>query len=76
VVATGWPVRRETVLPGAVLARVSSSHLRVATLEYAASTGDIEPLRRLADHAIERHHPAAASAEQPYRAAERGEIIN
>lgn len=68
VVATGAPVRRETVLPGAVLARVASSHLRVGTFQYVASTGDIELLRRLADHAIERHYPEAASAEHPYRA--------
>ncbi|WP_313406308.1 protein adenylyltransferase SelO family protein [Aeromicrobium sp.] len=68
VVATGRDVRRETILPGAVLARVASSHLRVGTFQYAASTGDVELLRRLADHAIERHHPAAASADNPYRA--------
>lgn len=68
VVATGRPVRRETVLPGAVLARVASSHLRVGTFQYAAATGDLGLLRRLADFAIERHHPAAASAEHPYRA--------
>ncbi|MCW2831835.1 MAG: YdiU family protein [Aeromicrobium sp.] len=68
VVATGRPVRRETVLPGAVLARVASSHLRVGTFQYAASTGDVGLLRRLADHAIERHYPAATSAEHPYQA--------
>ncbi|MBC9226760.1 YdiU family protein [Aeromicrobium sp. 636] len=68
VVATGRDVRRETVLPGAVLARVASSHLRVGTFQYAASTGDLELLRRLADHAIKRHHSAAASADNPYRA--------
>jgi uncharacterized protein YdiU (UPF0061 family) len=68
VVGTGRWVQRETVLPGAVLARVASSHLRVGTFQYAASTGDVELLRRLADHAIDRHHPAAAAAESPYRA--------
>jgi uncharacterized protein YdiU (UPF0061 family) len=68
VVATGRPVRRETVLPGAVLARVASSHLRVGTFQYARSTGDDELLRRVADHAIDRHHPAAAESETPYRA--------
>jgi uncharacterized protein YdiU (UPF0061 family) len=68
VVATGHPVRRETVLPGAVLARVASSHLRVGTFQYAASSGDVALLRRLADHAIARHDPAAASADHPYRA--------
>jgi serine/tyrosine/threonine adenylyltransferase len=60
VVATGGDVRRETVLPGAVLARVASSHLRVGSFQYARATGDIALLRRLADHAISRHHPDAA----------------
>ena len=68
VVGTGRPVHRETMLPGAVLARVASSHLRVGSFQYAAATGDIELLRRLADHAISRHHPQAAEADNPYRA--------
>ncbi|VEG58512.1 Uncharacterized conserved protein [Mycolicibacterium aurum] len=68
VVATGRTVYRETALPGAVLARVASSHLRVGTFQYAASTGDAPLLRRLADHAIARHHPQAADAEHPYLA--------
>lgn len=68
VVATGRHVQRETVLPGAVLARVASSHLRVGSFQYVAASGDRDLLRRLADHAIARHHPAAADADQPYRA--------
>ncbi len=68
VVATGRPVRRETLLPGAVLSRVASSHLRVGSVQYARATGDVDLLRRLADHAIARHHPEAAQAESPYRA--------
>ena len=68
VVATGRPVQRETLLPGAVLARVASSHLRVGSFQYAAATGDIGLLRRLADHAIARHHPGAAEADRPYPA--------
>jgi uncharacterized protein YdiU (UPF0061 family) len=68
VVATGRDVRRETLLPGAVLARVASSHLRVGTFQYARATGDADLLRRLADHAIARHHPAAADAEHPHLA--------
>jgi uncharacterized protein YdiU (UPF0061 family) len=68
VVATGRQVRRETLLPGAVLARVAGSHLRVGSFQYAAATGDVDLLRRLADFAISRHHPEAAAAEQPYRA--------
>ncbi len=68
VVATGATVRRETLLPGAVLARVAASHLRVGTFQYARATGDLELLRRLADHAIARHHPHAATADNPYLA--------
>ena len=68
VVATGRPVQRETILPGAVLARVASSHLRVGSFHYAAATGDLNLLRRLADHAIARHHPSAAEADRPYLA--------
>jgi uncharacterized protein YdiU (UPF0061 family) len=65
VLATGRPVQRETVLPGAVLTRVASSHLRVGSFQYARATDDIELLRRLADYAIARHHPAAAEAANP-----------
>nr|WP_090277509.1 YdiU family protein [Mycolicibacterium komanii]CRL72074.1 hypothetical protein CPGR_02684 [Mycolicibacterium komanii] len=66
VVATGRQVQRETPLPGAVLARVAGSHLRVGTFQYAANTGDVDLLRRLADHAIDRHHPQAAEAGNRY----------
>lgn len=68
VVATGQTVYRETVLPGAVLARVASSHLRVGGFQYAAATGNQDLLRRLADHAIARHYPDAAAADLPYLA--------
>jgi len=68
VVATGRRVRREGLLPGAVLARVASSHLRVGTFQYARATGDVDLLRRLADHAIARHHRGAAEAERRYLA--------
>jgi uncharacterized protein YdiU (UPF0061 family) len=49
VVATGDRVARETLLPGAVLARVAASHLRVGTFEYAAAQGDPTLVRRLAE---------------------------
>ena len=68
VVATGDQVARETMLPGAVLARVAASHLRVGTFEYAARRSEPELVRRLADYAIARHHPAALEAENPYLA--------
>lgn len=65
VVATGRSVRRETLLPGAVLARVATSHLRVGTFQYARATGDLGLLRRLVDHAAARHHPPAADGVNP-----------
>ena len=69
VVATGRTVAREDgLLPGAVLTRVASSHLRVGSFQYARTTDDLDLLRRLADHAIDRHYPAAADAGQPYLA--------
>ena len=68
VVATGEDVARETVLPGAVLVRVAASHVRVGTFQYAAAHGDAALVRRLADHAIARHHPDALEADNPYLA--------
>ncbi|MGA8846900.1 MAG: YdiU family protein [Nocardioides sp.] len=60
VTATGATVRREVPLPGAVLARVASSHLRVGSFQYARGLDDLDVLRRLADHAIARHYPEVA----------------
>ncbi len=57
-VATGETVFREDTLPGAVLTRVASSHLRVGTFQYFAARGEIDKLRQLADYAIRRHDPA------------------
>src|SRR5918997_932286 len=67
-VTTGEVVIRETVLPGAVLARVASSHIRVGTFQFFASRGDVEGVRLLADYVIARHYPDAARSERPYRA--------
>jgi uncharacterized protein YdiU (UPF0061 family) len=65
---TGESVQRETLLPGAVLTRVASSHIRVGTFQYFAARGDTEGVRRLADHVIDRHYPHLAGAERPYHA--------
>jgi uncharacterized protein YdiU (UPF0061 family) len=67
-VATGETVWRETGLPGGVLTRVASSHIRVGTFQYFAARRDVEALRHLADHVIARHYPDAVRAETPYRA--------
>ncbi|HKU01260.1 MAG TPA: YdiU family protein [Arthrobacter sp.] len=68
VVATGRQVRRDDMLPGAVLARVAGSHLRVGSFQYARATENMDLLKRLADHAISRHYPQAADAANPYLA--------
>jgi uncharacterized protein YdiU (UPF0061 family) len=57
VVATGQPVFRETVLPGAVLTRVAASHIRVGTFQYFAARGDVARVRQLAEYTIARHDP-------------------
>ena len=64
-VTTGEPVWRETTLPGAVLTRVASSHIRVGTFQFFAARRDWDAVRRLADHVIARHYPEAASASNP-----------
>jgi uncharacterized protein YdiU (UPF0061 family) len=68
VVATGESVRREQMLPGAVLTRVAASHVRVGTFEYFAARGDVDATRKLADYVIARHYPQAAQSAAPYLA--------
>lgn len=59
-VASGDPVYREQGgLPGAVLTRVASSHIRVGTFQYFAARGDLEALQALTAHVIARHYPEA-----------------
>jgi serine/tyrosine/threonine adenylyltransferase len=65
-VSTGEPVYRETALPGAVLARVAASHIRVGTFQFFAARGDTEAVRVLADHAVARHYPDLVGVENPY----------
>jgi serine/tyrosine/threonine adenylyltransferase len=67
-VTTGEWVARDTLLPGAVLTRVASSHIRIGTFQFFAARGDVEGLRLLADHVIARHYPYAADHKEPYRA--------
>ncbi len=58
-------VRQGGPKPGAILARVASSHLRVGTFEYFAARGDDDRVRRLVDYSLERHDPALLEAEDP-----------
>src|SRR5262245_7418100 len=61
--ATGEPVHRERVLPGAILVRVAASHMRVGTFEYFAARDDKEGLRELTRYALNRHYPDSAASE-------------
>lgn len=67
-VTTGETVYREVPLPGAVLARVAKSHIRVGTFEIFASRQDDEAVHLLADHVIDRHYPEARQTDHPYLA--------
>ncbi len=58
-VATGETILREAPLPGAVLTRVASSHIRVGTFQFFAARQDTEALQALLDHVIARHYPEA-----------------
>jgi uncharacterized protein YdiU (UPF0061 family) len=57
VVKTGEYIFRENPLPGAILTRIASSHIRVGTFQYLASRGDVAALRDLVKYSINRHYP-------------------
>ncbi|MEM7214548.1 MAG: YdiU family protein [Pseudomonadota bacterium] len=65
-VTTGENVFRETALPGAVLTRVASSHIRVGTFQFFAARGQEDKVRQLADYAIERHYPELIDHPEKY----------
>jgi uncharacterized protein YdiU (UPF0061 family) len=60
-VETGDDIDRDTALPGAIITRVASSHIRVGTFQILAARGDEEGLRALFEHAVDRHYPEAQS---------------
>ncbi len=57
VIKSGEKVYRESIVDGAILTRVASSHIRVGTFEYANIYGGIDVVRELADYTIDRHFP-------------------
>jgi len=63
--STGEPVYREETLPGAVLARVAKSHIRIGTVQFFAARSDTEALHLLIDHVINRHYPDLRDADNP-----------
>ena len=66
VAATGEPVYRDTVLPGAVLTRVAASHIRIGTFEFFSARGEHDSVKRLADYTIARHCPALLKETNSY----------
>lgn len=57
VVTTGEVVLRDRPLPGAVLARVAASHVRVGSFQYAAAMGTPHLLTELFAYTLARHDP-------------------
>jgi uncharacterized protein YdiU (UPF0061 family) len=67
-VSTGEFIFRDRQVPGAILTRVASSHIRVGTFQYFAARGDADAVKRLADYVIDRHFPDIRDSEAPYLA--------
>jgi len=65
-VTTGETIYRDGPKPGAVLARVAASHLRVGTFQFFAARGETDKVRQLADYAISRHYPDLTGAQNRY----------
>ena len=62
VVKTGEKIVREDLLPGAILTRVASSHIRVGTFQYIAAKQNINDLNTLVEYTINRHYPEIQSS--------------
>ncbi len=65
-VETGEEIYRDGLKPGAVLARVASSHIRIGTFQFFAARQDHDGLKRLADYTIARHDPDLIGTHAPY----------
>lgn len=64
-VSTGEVVVREKLLPGAILTRIASSHIRIGTFQYFAARRDHDALKILTDYALGRHYPNAPTVDGP-----------
>ena len=67
-VSTGESVEREVTLPGGILTRVASSHIRIGTFEFASQSKDLSKIKELAEYSINRHYPEVADVDNPYLA--------
>ena len=66
VVSTGESIMRSSLLDGAILTRVASSHIRIGTFEYAHRMLGYNQLKKLADYTVERHYPEILDHENHY----------
>ncbi|TDG15385.1 YdiU family protein [Seongchinamella unica] len=64
-VTTGEQVARDRFLPGAILARVAASHIRIGTFQFFAARQDPDTLATLVDYTLQRHYPERANADNP-----------
>ena len=63
VISTGETVYREDELPGAILNRIASSHIRVGTFQFAALHQEKTISQSLLDYTIDRHFPESKDHE-------------
>ncbi len=68
LIASEEPVYREQVETGAMVLRVSPSHIRFGSFEYFFYTRQHDALQQLADFVIEHHYPEALRHENRYAA--------
>ena len=64
-VTTGEPVLRNGREPGAILARVASSHIRIGTFQFFSARKDQEALLALVDYVLARHYPEIPVDDNP-----------
>ena len=65
-ITTGEKVIRERILPGAILVRTASSHIRVGTFQYFAARQMKKEIKTLSDYIIKRHFQLSQSSKSIY----------
>ena len=66
VIDTGEKVFRETINNGGILTRISSSHIRVGTFEYAKHFCSKSDFKCLINYVITKYYPNIIDSESPY----------
>jgi len=66
LIASDEEVYREQIEPGAMLLRISPSHVRFGSFEYFYHSNQFEHIKTLADYVIETNYPELKDADNPY----------